>query len=122
VDGGAIQVELFAPENPYFTTYPICESLYWLLQEIGNAAPNWAQVAIGEQQAVLEDLLFKGILQLSPGGAADLRIPPLWKIGAPVGRAAGRSTRLATPSTAEPSLTISELQTKTTPTCLSSYL
>jgi carbamoyltransferase len=122
VDGGAMQVELFAPDNPYFTTYPICESLYWLLQEIGNAAPNWSQVAIGEQQSVLEDLLFKGILQLSPGVGADLRIPQLWQIGAPVGRAAGRSTRFATPSTAEPSLTISELQTKTTPTCLSSYL
>ncbi len=122
MDGGAMQVALIAPENPYFTTYPICESLYWLLQELGHQSPSWSQVAIGEQQSVLEDLLFKGILQLSPSGAADLRIPQLWQIGAPVGRAAVRSTRLAAPSTAEPSLTISELQTKTTPTCLSSYL
>jgi carbamoyltransferase len=121
MDGEAMQVALIAPENPYFTTYPICESLYGLLQELGNQSPSWAQVAIGPQQSVLEDLLLKGILQLTPGMVSDLKIPALWQIGSVGGRSSVRSTRLAAPS-AEPNLTISELQTKTTPTCLSSYL
>jgi carbamoyltransferase len=124
IDGEGLKVEIFAPENPYFTTYPICESLYELLRAIGDRATVWSQVAIGEQQAVLRDLLLKGILKLTPVAVVgeDLRIPALWQIGRSAGRSVGQSTRLATPSTAAPSLTISELQTKTTPTCLSSYL
>ncbi|MBE9031744.1 methyltransferase [filamentous cyanobacterium LEGE 11480] len=123
IDDEGLNVEIFAPENPYFTTYPICEALYYLLQEISNGEPNWSQVAVGEQQAVLQDLLFKGILQLAPANAkhADLKIPQLWQIGRPMGRSTVKSTRLATPSS-ESNLSISELQTKTTPTCLSSYL
>jgi hypothetical protein len=88
---------------------------------VGESVAEWSQVAIVPQQSVLEDLLLKGILQLTPGMVSDLKIPALWQIGSVGGRSPGRSTRLAAPS-AEPNLTISELQTKTTPTCLSSYL
>lgn len=122
-------IEIFAPGNPYFTTYPICEALYDLLQDIAQVSPNWQQIASGEQYSVVQDLLLKGILQLSPevGGGSNLRIPSLWQVGRSVARTAIKSTRLGAPSSpgsnsAVPSLTIAELQTKTTPTCLSSYL
>ncbi len=123
VTGETSKVELFAPDNPYFTTYPIGETLYYLLQEIGTVPLSWSQITVGEQQAVLEDLLFKGILQLAPmvGDCDSLEMPQLWQMGQPRGRTAMRSARLAKSAT-EPSLSISELQTKTTPTCLSSYL
>jgi carbamoyltransferase len=124
IDGAEAQVEIFAADNPYFTTYPIGASLYGLLQTLGQPPMDWQQVAIGEPQAIFEDLLFKGILQLAPI-AIDRPTPTSWPMGQ-IGN------RLAAPiNTVQPScrnqsspneLSIAELQTKTTPTCLSSYL
>lgn len=98
------QIELFSPENPYFTTYKISEQMYRLLQEINQLHPQWSTYANSNNRDCLKDLIYKGILSLSP-------CPP----------DSDRNRRLDDPAPAQ-GLSIVELQTKTTPTCLSAYI
>ncbi|RCJ40174.1 carbamoyltransferase [Nostoc minutum NIES-26] len=98
------QIELFSPNNPYFTTYPINEQMYRLLQDINQCQPKWAAYATAINQDWLYELIYKGILYLTP------EVPNV-----------RRNRRLNDPPPTE-GLKIEELQTKTTPTCVSSYL
>lgn len=98
------KIELFAPDNPYFTTYPISEQMYRLLQDINQLQPKWSAYSNATNQEWLQDLIYKGILHLTSE-------PPNLN----------RNRRLEDPAPSE-GLSIAELQTKTTPTCISSYL
>lgn len=98
------KIELFAPDNPYFTTYHISEHLYRLLQEIDQLHPQWSTYANSNHREGLVDLMHKGILVLSP-------CPPK----------RDRNRRFGDPVPTQ-DLSIVELQTKTTPTCLSAYI
>lgn len=97
-------IELFSEENPYFTTYSISEQMYRLLQDIHQLQPQWSAYANSGSQECLKDLIYKGVLQLMPN-------PPEVK----------RNRRLDDPAPTQ-GLSIVELQTKTTPTCLSAYI
>jgi carbamoyltransferase len=98
------QIELFSPNNSYFTTYPISEQMYRLLQDISQCQPKWVDYVTANNQEWLYELIYKGILYLTS------EVPKL-----------NRYQRLNDPPTME-GLKIEELQTKTTPTCISSYL
>lgn len=99
------EVQLFSPTNSYFTTYPISEPMYRLLRDITQIKPQWAMYANAKNQSWLQDLIYKGILYLTP------EVPSTNQ----------RHSRIDDPSPGE-GFSISELQTKTTPTCVSSYL
>ncbi|NDJ17204.1 methyltransferase [Myxacorys almedinensis A] len=98
------KIELFALDNPYFTTYPISEQMYRLLQDINQLQPKWVAYSNATNQDSILDLIYKGILHLTSE-------PPNLS----------RNRRLDDPAPTE-GLSIAELQTKTTPTCISSYL
>ena len=122
---GEFQVELFAEKNPYFTTYPISEQLFTMLQDIIGMQPLWQNYVNLTNQSSIQELIFKGILELHP---VSLRQPPTIKKLAHLGFSTSRILPTDSPmqhkeqASSEPLLSISELQTKTTPTCLSSYL
>ncbi|OUL18906.1 carbamoyltransferase [Nostoc sp. RF31YmG] len=101
---GEREIELFSPNNPYFTTYPISEQMYRLLQDINRSQPKWATYATAINQDWLYELIYKGIVYLT--------------VEAP---SVNRNRRLNDPPATE-GLKIEELETKTTPTCISSYL
>jgi len=98
------KIELFTPNNPYFTTYQINEQVYQLLQDIQRLQPQWRFFMTPTNRSVLVDLIYKGILYLST------ERPKL-----------DRSRRVEN-ITYTDKLSIVELNTKTTPTCLSAYL
>ncbi|RUS97409.1 hypothetical protein DSM106972_085120 [Dulcicalothrix desertica PCC 7102] len=101
---GEREIELFSPNNPYFTTYQISEQMYRMLQDINHSQPKWQAYATAINQDWLYELIYKGILYLT------LEAP-----------AVNRNRRLKSPPPTE-GLKIEELETKTTPTCISSYL
>lgn len=139
---GMTQIELFSPDNPYYTTYPINQMLYALLQDIQQFQPKLRLYENPSNQACLHDLIYKGILQLAPTTVKQNRqTPPIShfpsaRLGsAPAGILESSSKVLpyqAADQTLEPAnqvdhspsdlWKIRELETKTTPTCLSSYL
>jgi carbamoyltransferase len=101
---GERQIELFSANNPYFTTYPISEQMYRLLQDVNECQPMWEAYATATNQDWLYELIYKGILYLTP------EVPNI-----------RRNRRLNDLPPTE-GLKIEELETKTTPTCVSSYL
>ena len=88
------------PGNSYFTEYSIKESLYKSLKEISQKNPKFKDFIKNQNEEVVKDLILKGIVQLSKIKHKPFLIE----------------------ESQEESLFISEVETKTTPTCLSSYL
>jgi carbamoyltransferase len=78
--------------------------MYRLLQEINQLHPQWSTYANSNNCNCLKDLIYKGILSLS-------LYPPK----------SDRNRRIDDPAPTQ-GLSIVELQTKTTPTCLSAYI
>jgi carbamoyltransferase len=117
---GEQQVELFTPNNLYFTTYPISQQLYLRLQEIFNTQPQSSAYINSANRDLIYDLVCKGILLLkfTQTNIVDRPVMPLNSGVIPRNIGSSRSTELIE----HHELSISELQTKTTPTCLSSYL
>jgi carbamoyltransferase len=117
---GEQQVELFTADNLYFTTYPIGQQLYLRLQEIFNTQPQSSAYINSANRDLIYDLVCKGILLLKFTQANIINQPlmPLNPSVIPRDIDSSRSTELAEHN----ELSIAELQTKTTPTCLSSYL
>jgi len=103
--GRKVKIELFFPPNPYFTTYQISESVYHLLENINQLKSEWHLLVTPKNQGLLLDLIYKGILFLSPTRSNG-----------------GKGVVIEELPTVENNLGIIELRTKTTPTCLSSYL
>lgn len=87
--------------NPYFTTYPIGAGLAKLLGYIALKQPRLAEIGAGEDRSMVLDLIDKGILQLLER--------PRERSSPPAG-------------TVQVTESIAELESKTTPTCLSTYL
>ncbi|MEO1127731.1 MAG: hypothetical protein AAFX95_27160, partial [Cyanobacteria bacterium J06639_16] len=105
-DGIGRKIELFVPDNPYFTTYQINEELYQLMQTVQRLQPQWQMLATPANRAYLSDLICKGLLRLSAERPRSIDRQKLEKLFS------------------DPPLShgIVELRTKTTPTCLSAYL
>ncbi len=117
---GEQQVELFTANNLYFTTYPISQQLYLRLQEIFNTQPQSGDYINSANRDLIYDLVCKGILLLkfTQTNIVDRPVMPLNSAVVSRNIGSSRSTELLE----HHELSISELQTKTTPTCLSSYL
>ena len=101
--GNSLQIELRVPENEYFTTYQITESMAGLLRGYGQSQPRLGDILSRSNHDWIHDLIYKGILVLSR-----------------VQRSSNVPETVA--SLSEASTVIIEKETKTTPTCLSSYL
>jgi carbamoyltransferase len=117
---GEQQVELFASDNLYFTTYPISQQLYLQLREILSTQPQCGAYVNSANRQLIYDLVCKGILLLkfTQTNMINHSIVPLNLSTIPRNTASSPTTELAQHN----ELTITELQTKTTPTCMSSYL
>ena len=117
---GEQQVELFTVGNLYFTTYPIGQQLYLRLQEIFSTQPQCIDYINSINHDLIYDLVCKGILLLkfTQTNIVDQSLMPLKSSVIPRNIGSSRSAELAE----HHELSIAELQTKTTPTCLSSYL
>jgi carbamoyltransferase len=100
--GSCLQVELSVPGNEFFTTYQITESMAVLLREWGQSEPRLGEILSRSNHDWIHDLIFKGILVLS-------RVQR------------GSKATGAAPLDGDGSMIV-EKETKTTPTCLSSYL
>ena len=99
-------IELFSPQNPYFTTYKVTDQIYRMLQDIDSVQPRLGEFMTPANQKWLYDLIYKGILYL-----CDERVN-LNADQQPNAQVFDSTTGMR----------IMELETKTTPTCLSSYL
>ncbi len=116
---GAVQLcEVVVPGNPYFTTYRLDTDLCSEVQWIANRQPTLAECARSPHWASIADLICKGLLGLEGLGKKARQA-----------ETAVRRTSLqriiaqpATGGNAPEAMAIREAQTKTTPTCLSSYL
>ncbi len=117
---GDQQVELFAADNLYFTTYPISQQLYLQLQEIFNNRPQCSAYINSVNRELIYDLVCKGILLLkfTQANIINNAIMPLNLSVIPQNTGSSQMVESAQHN----ELSIAELQTKTTPTCLSSYL
>ena len=120
---GQSQVELFSETNSYFTTYPISEQVFSMLQDILEMQPYLERATINlTNQYCIQELILKGILELYPISSSQPRTTQFTQ-GLSFSRSFPNSffcrTRRAY-TFEKKSLTIGELQTKTTPTCLSS--
>jgi carbamoyltransferase len=110
--------ELVVPGNPYFTTYHLNSELSRELQWIAARQPGLAECAKSPHWASIQDLIFKGLLELEALGRKARRAEP--RATRP---SLQRSSSMpATAGKASGAVEIGEAQTKTTPTCLSSYL
>jgi carbamoyltransferase len=117
---GEQQIELFSPCNLYFTTYPIGHKLYLELQEILHTQPQCNKHVSVANSQLIQDLICKGILLLK-----STRVDTVKHLNIPLAltnRAGHKFAAQSTEQSQSNDLTIAELQTKTTPTCLSSYL
>jgi carbamoyltransferase len=117
---GSQQIELFAPDHLYFTTYPIGQQVAQQLQQIIATQPQCSDYVNPHNREIVYDLICKGILLLQPTQSTTVANLHLPFNSTNLNR--GNAPSPTTESPAATELTISELQTKTTPTCLSSYL
>lgn len=92
--------KLSIPHNQYFTTYTVSEKIYLGLLYIKDVKPQLQEFLNNSNQKWLYDLIYKGIIQLSDR------------------KAIAQQKKIVK----EESMAIAEQETKTTPTCLSSYL
>ena len=110
--------EVVVPGNPYFTTYRLDTDLCQQLQWIATRQPALAECMASQHWASIQDLIFKGLLQLE-GPGKKARHAETAALRSSVQRIVAQPATGAKNSGAA---AIGEAQTKTTPTCLSSYL
>ncbi|MEL6353868.1 MAG: carbamoyltransferase C-terminal domain-containing protein [Cyanobacteria bacterium J06627_28] len=111
--GDTKAIELFSPDNPYFTTYQINPEVHRLLKEISYLRPEWQKITTPTNQAWIKELLHKGILSLQAKSTGPNEAKGITN---------NHSKSMAKSSQKDSALGIVELRTKTTPTCLSAYL
>ncbi len=121
---GQSQLELFSKTNPYFTTYPISDQAFVMIQDIMRMQPLWKNYVNLANQNFIKELIFKGILELQSVSSSSQVASPFALLGfsAMQSSPAVLPVQLEEAVPSELALSIGELQTKTTPTCLSSYL
>ncbi len=121
-NGAEQKIELSVPGNPYFTTYQVDGGLYRELQFIAERHPALEVFADGERWACIADLVLKGVLELT--GPAQAGQPRQGIQGLVIPGLAAKAVEPAAKSNgaSAPPAGIREMETKTTPTCLSSYL
>jgi carbamoyltransferase len=122
---GDTQIAIFSLDNPYFTTYPISDIVYESLRDIQRLRPRYSTYVNPENQNCIHDLVYKGIIVLTSDSTATSNHSTLRNSGVFEQHSRVRLQQAGDQdcaNKAEETWTIRELQTKTTPTCLSSYL
>jgi len=122
LSGDTKAIEVFSPENPYFTTYQINADIHRLLKEINYLRPEWQQIATLRNQAWIEELVHKGILMLKSRPLDETRVGEPAMSRQTSSLAMSQSANGQSPNENNSNAAIVELRTKTTPTCLSAYL
>lgn len=117
--GGEQQVELFVPDNPYFTTYVVNDAVYQELLFINRYQPPLEILADETRHDRIVDLILKGVLELAE--SSDQGGKPSRSVGGPCIERM-HSSPIEDADDRHGPTEIRELETKTTPTCLSSYL
>jgi carbamoyltransferase len=117
---GEQQVELYSPDNLYFSTYPIGHQVYLQLQEILQTQSPCGKYVTSSNQKLIYDLVCKGILLLKSTRVNTANQVKMSHNSLIIAR--DMPIPIRPESLQHKELSISELQTKTTPTCLSSYL
>lgn len=107
IDKSDRSVEVFVPDNPYYTTYVINENIHRELETLAHARQQWKFFVDENNRALILDLIYKGILMLSKEKGHQEPIPDRRKWPS---RQDGQQDF------------VREIETETTPTCLSSYL
>lgn len=107
---------LFSLNNPYYTTYAISEDIFHGLKYIIRNRPS---LAIFDNMDWVLDLIYKGVLLLSAAQPREVAYEGIEKWN--------RTLMVSDVHPPKPEdeisrYTIQELETKTTPTCLSSYI
>lgn len=125
---GKRDIELYTDKNPFFTTYTIPDTLFSEIVDIAKYTPNLDSVLGENNQALLLDLIHKGLLQVTTNLSGihrkniDMRgLGSVSQKSTTVYRKRDTYENTNATKTSE-ALTIEEAETKTTPTCLSSYM
>jgi len=100
------EVAIHCPDNPYYTTYIVSDDVFRAIKAIALGNLRWGTLKSGNNGWLL-DLIYKGILRLSRDLKPTATNPDRRRFR----RQGGHGNRV-----------IKELETETTPTCLSSYL
>lgn len=103
----ARRYQLFVPDNPYYTTYTVNEDVFRGLELILRRDVRLSELSTPYHQGWIHDLIYKGLLYVSPFPSRH---------NYPIKSAESRG-----PAAVRTPL-VQEAPTKTTPTCLSSYL
>ncbi len=102
---GTRHIEIFIPNQPYFSTYTVPDNIYQAMADIAASRPLATDYFNDNNREWLENLILKGLINLSNINTTH------------------HDTNTATDSPkANEASAIQELATKTTPTCLSSYI
>lgn len=113
------KIELFVEDNPYFTTYSINKAILLELQYIAESRPLAKQYMHAGNKAWLQDLLGKGVLVLEL--MADVVCKSQQKYSGDIILNTAKTLEQGSDDQGA-NLEVAEIATKTTPTCLSSYL
>lgn len=110
-------IELYVENDPYYTTYTIDKATLLELQSIAESHPPAATYIHAGNRLWVEDLIGKGVLRLTSGTRKANANPIVIQ-----GTSPEASTKEEERENPFWMAAVAELSTKTTPTCLSSYL
>ena len=117
--------ELFAKDNPYYTTYLVNGEVFQGLQFIARTPTHLGSFLTEENEGWVMDLVCKGILHLavSPQRQQHARKGfEDWNVAIDTSGMVFRQDAMHSDETPDRRSVVQELETKTTPTCLSSYI
>ncbi len=103
------RLEIFFPDNPYFTTYIVTEEIFRGIENIVRSKPQYQEFVSQDNQEWTNDLILKGIITLNTRKEEEVSTFE-------------RRIRARPQSDGQGSEEIQELETETTPTCLSTHL
>ena len=99
--------QLFVPDNPYYTTYTVNEEVFRGIELILRRDVQLSELSTPYNQAWILDLIYKGLVQVRPFPSNDN---------------CGKKIAEKIPELDCAQYFVEEAQTKSTPTCLSSYI
>lgn len=99
--------QLFVPDNPYYTTYTVNEDIFRGIELILRRNVQLGELPDSYSQQWVRDLIYKGLIHVRPF---------------PTNQSSIKEIGQAQAEKIQAQALVQEAQTKTTPTCLSSYI
>lgn len=120
---GAASITIVVPNQAYYSTYTVSEAIYRTMVSIAENQPAAKEFLQMADRRWIEDLILKGLIQLSSGEKSAQKRQTITndKKGNLSGNIQERPEQ-PSPSQVLNKIEIQEQETKTTPTCLSSYM